>query len=78
VFVALVVPHLARLLIGPAHRYLLPASALLGSALLVFSDWLCRVTPADLDLPLSVVTAGLGAPYFLFLLRRHRRGEELA
>jgi iron complex transport system permease protein len=78
VFVALVVPHLARLLIGPAHRYLLPASALLGATLLVFSDWLCRIAPADLDLPLSVVTAGLGAPFFLFLLRRLRRGEELA
>lgn len=77
VFVALVVPHLARLCVGPAHRLLLPTSALLGAGLLVFSDWLCRITPADMNLRLGVVTAVLGAPYFLFLLRRHRRGEEL-
>jgi iron complex transport system permease protein len=76
-FVGLVVPHLARLLVGPAHRALLPTAALLGALLLVASDWLCRLAPPDANLRLGVVTALLGAPYFLFLLARHRRGEEL-
>jgi iron complex transport system permease protein len=76
-FVGLVVPHLARLLAGPAHRVLLPASALLGALLLVLADLLCRNAPADWSLRLGVVTSALGAPYFLYLLARHRRGEAL-
>jgi iron complex transport system permease protein len=76
-FVGLVVPHLARLLFGPTHRILLPASAVLGALLLVGSDLLCRLAPPDANLRLGVVTAVLGAPYFLFLLARHRRGEAL-
>lgn len=76
-FVGLVVPHLARLIVGPSHRVLLPASALLGAILLVASDLACRLAPPDMNLRLGVVTAFLGAPYFLYLLARHRRGEEL-
>lgn len=76
-FVGLVVPHLARLLVGPSHHRLLPASALLGALLLVVSDLACRLAPPDANLRLGVVTAFLGAPYFLFLLARHRRGEAL-
>lgn len=76
-FVGLVVPHLARLLVGPGHAALLPVSALLGALLLVGSDLVCRLAPPDANLRLGVVTAILGAPYFLFLLARHRRGEAL-
>lgn len=76
-FVGLVVPHLARLLIGPGHAALLPASAALGALLLIGSDLVCRLAPPDANLRLGVVTAILGAPYFLFLLARHRRGEAL-
>lgn len=76
-FIGLVVPHVARLLVGPAHRVLLPASALLGALLLVLADFLCRNTPPDWNLRLGVVTSLLGAPYFLYLLARHRRGEVL-
>lgn len=76
-FVGLVVPHLARLLVGPAHRTLLWTAAFLGALLLVGSDLLCRLAPPDANLRLGVVTALLGAPYFLFLLSRHRRGEVL-
>jgi len=76
-FVGLVVPHLARLLVGPAHGALLPASALLGAVLLVASDLACRLCPPEANLRLGVVTAFFGAPYFLFLLARHRRGEAL-
>jgi len=75
VFVGLVVPHLARLLVGPSHRVLLPAAALLGALLLVVSDQACRLAPPDWNLRLGVVTALLGTPYFLWLLARHRRGE---
>jgi iron complex transport system permease protein len=76
-FVGLVVPHLARLLVGPAHRLLLPMAALLGATLLAASDLGCRLAPPDASLRLGVVTAFLGAPYFLYLLARHRRGEAL-
>jgi iron complex transport system permease protein len=76
-FVGLVVPHLARLIVGPAHAILLPTSALLGALLLVGSDLVCRLAPPDMNLRLGVVTALLGAPYFLYLLARHRRGEAL-
>jgi iron complex transport system permease protein len=72
-----VVPHLARLLVGPAHRRLLPVAALLGGLLLAGSDLACRLAPPDWNLRLGVVTALLGAPYFLVLLARHRRGEAL-
>ncbi|MEQ8821290.1 MAG: iron ABC transporter permease [Sumerlaeia bacterium] len=71
-FVGLVVPHLLRLAVGPNHRLLLPASALLGAALLVGADLLARTIAAPAELPLGVVTALLGAPYFLWLLIRER------
>lgn len=76
-FVGLIVPHLARLIVGPVHRSLLPTAALLGALVLLLSDLLCRNVPAHWNLPLGVVTSVLGAPYFIVLLRRHRRGEEL-
>jgi len=73
-FVGLVVPHLVRLMVGPDHRYLLPASALLGGALLLAADLLARMVNAPAELPIGVVTALLGAPFFLSLLyfSRHR------
>jgi iron complex transport system permease protein len=76
-FLGLVVPHLARLLVGPSHRVLLPTSAFLGALLLVVSDWICRLSPAEWNVRLGVLTAFLGTPYFLWLLARHRRGEAL-
>ncbi len=69
-FVGLVVPHLLRLVVGPDHRLLLPASALLGAALLVVADLGARLAGG---IPVGVVTALLGAPFFLWLLRRSRR-----
>ena len=73
-FVGLVVPHVVRLLWGPGHRRLLPASALLGAAFLVGADALARTVLAPAELPVGVVTALVGAPCFLYLLRR-REGE---
>jgi iron complex transport system permease protein len=72
-FVGLIVPHLVRLVCGPDHRLLLPASALAGAAFLVLADLLARTLAAPAELPLGVVTAFLGGPFFLWLLRRSRR-----
>ncbi|MEO8604052.1 MAG: iron ABC transporter permease [bacterium] len=69
-FVGLVVPHLVRLAAGPDHRIVLPGSIALGAALLVGADVLSRTLVAPAELPIGVVTALVGAPFFLWLLRR--------
>ncbi len=69
-FVGLVIPHLVRLLIGTDHRLLLPASALTGGALLVVADTLARTLLAPQQLPVGILTALIGVPLFLYLLRR--------
>ncbi|EIQ00941.1 ABC-type Fe3+-siderophore transport system, permease component [Opitutaceae bacterium TAV1] len=71
-FVGLVVPHLIRLWRGPNHRLLLPASALLGALLLVLADLAARTIVSPLELPIGIVTAALGAPFFLYLLLRKK------
>jgi iron complex transport system permease protein len=71
-FVGLVVPHLLRLVIGPDHRNLLPCSALLGASLLLAADLVSRTLVAPAELPIGIVTAMLGAPFFLWLLLRNR------
>ncbi len=71
-FVGLVVPHIVRLSIGPDHRFLLPGSALLGALLLVLADALSRVIVAPAELPVGIVTALLGVPFFFSLLLRQR------
>jgi iron complex transport system permease protein len=77
-FVGLIVPHLLRLMIGPDHRYLLPGSVLLGPCLLLGADLIARTLIAPAELPLGIVTAFLGAPFFLWLLwQDHRRGKFL-
>ena len=73
-FVGLVVPHLIRLVLGPDHRTLLPASALLGASLLLLADLVARLTVLPAELPVGVVTAFGGAPFFLWLLLRRRSG----
>jgi iron complex transport system permease protein len=69
-FVGIIVPHLVRLLAGPDHRIVLPGSALLGAALVLWADVLARMLVRPAELPLGVVTALLGAPLFLHLIRR--------
>jgi iron complex transport system permease protein len=69
-FVGIIVPHLVRLLAGPDHRLVLPGSALLGAALVLSADVLARMLVRPAELPLGVVTALLGAPLFLHLIRR--------
>ncbi|MGF3022172.1 FecCD family ABC transporter permease [Methylobacterium aquaticum] len=73
-FVGLVVPHALRLAIGPDHRRLLPAAALLGGALLVLADVAARLVVAPAELPIGIVTALVGAPVFLWLLLSGQRG----
>jgi iron complex transport system permease protein len=72
-FVGLVTPHAMRLLLGPSHRLLLPASALGGAIFLTLADLLARVVIAPAVLPVGVFTALVGAPFFLFLLRNSKR-----
>lgn len=69
-FVGLVAPHLVRMWLGPDHRLLVPASALLGSIIILAADLTARLIAAPAELPIGVVTAFLGAPFFLWLLRR--------
>ncbi|XAY13992.1 iron ABC transporter permease [Metapseudomonas otitidis] len=71
-FIGLVVPHLVRLLAGPDHRVLLPASALAGASLILFSDLAARLVLSPAELPIGIVTALVGAPFFLYLLLRGR------
>jgi len=72
-FVGLIVPHIMRLVVGPDHRLLLPTSALAGALFLVVTDTIARANPQEL--PVGIVTAALGAPFFLFLLRRREVHE---
>ena len=76
-FVGLVVPHIVRLLLGPDHRVLLPASALAGAILLVVADTLSRTLIAPTEMPVGIITAILGVPFFISLLRqRHHYGMQ--
>ena len=71
-FVGLVVPHLLRLTLGPDHRILLPGAALLGASLLLGADLIARTLVAPAELPIGIVTAILGGPFFMYLLKRGR------
>ncbi|MFT4518267.1 MAG: iron complex transport system permease protein [Halioglobus sp.] len=76
-FVGLVVPHIVRMISGPDHRTLLPASALAGALLLVVADILARIVVAPTELPVGVITALVGVPFFISLLRnRHQYGMQ--
>lgn len=74
-FVGLVVPHIVRLLLGPDHRWLLPCTALLGATLLCLADVAARMLVQPQELAIGVLTALLGAPFFLFLIVQRRKGE---
>ncbi len=72
-FVGLVMPHMLRLLLGPDHRVLVPACLIGGGAYMIICDMLARVLPRQGEMPCGVITAMIGAPVFIFLLRRARR-----
>ncbi len=72
-FVGLVVPHVTRILLGPDHRVLLPAAAITGALFLLLCDTLGRVIAPPLEIRVGIMTALIGAPYFLYLIRRMRK-----
>lgn len=72
-FIGLIVPHIVRLIWGPDHRFLLPMSGLVGAVSLILADSAARTLFSPRELPLGVVTAVVGAPFFLYLLRRQKR-----
>lgn len=74
-FVGLMTPHAARLVLGPDHRLLLPASVLSGAIVMVLADLIARVVLAPVELPVGIVTALAGGPVFVWLLMRAQRGE---
>jgi iron complex transport system permease protein len=71
-FVGLIIPHLLRIAIGPDHRLLVPSAALAGAAFLVLCDTAARVALGGRELPVGAITAIVGGPLFLMLLRRHQ------
>ena len=70
-FVGLIIPHITRILVGPDHRILFPASALVGGIFLVWTDALARLLG---EMPVGILTAFFGAPFFIYLLRKRKRG----
>ena len=71
-FIGIVVPHLLRLVQGPEHKNLLPNCALLGAIVLLVADMIARVIVAPAELPIGIITAVLGGPFFLWILLRNR------
>jgi iron complex transport system permease protein len=71
-FVGIIVPHLLRLVIGPGHRRLLPASACLGAILMLGADTFARTIAAPAEVPIGILTALVGAPFFIIILLRQR------
>ncbi|WP_373285573.1 iron ABC transporter permease [Paraliobacillus quinghaiensis] len=72
-FVGLIAPHLARIMLGPSQKHLLPTTALLGAALLLFADILSRTLFVPKEIPSGIIVAIIGAPYFLFLMHRSNK-----
>jgi iron complex transport system permease protein len=75
-FVGLIIPHMCRLVVGSDHRCLLPVAAMVGATFLVLVDFAARMVLQPTELPLSIVTAFFGVPFFIWLLRRRERGRE--
>ncbi len=75
-FVGLVVPHMMRMIVGPDHRVLIPASALGGAIFLIIADTLARTLLPPLEIPVGALTALVGSPYFVYLLRKKRHSGE--
>jgi iron complex transport system permease protein len=71
-FVGLIIPHSVRLIFGPDHRLLIPASALIGASFLIASDTFARTVLAPTELPVGVITAAFGGPFFIYLLRTRK------
>ena len=71
-FVGLIVPHIMRIILGPDHRLLLPASVIAGGIFLVVADAIARTVIAPTEIPVGIITALVGAPFFFYVLRRRK------
>lgn len=72
-FVGLIIPHIVRLLIGPDHRILLPTSALLGGIFMIFADTIARTLISPIEIPVGIITALFGGPFFIYLLKSKKK-----
>ena len=72
-FVGLIIPHMMRMVMGPDHRHLVPATCLCSASFLVFCDTLSRTLFPPVEIPIGVITSLVGAPVFIFLLKTRRR-----
>jgi iron complex transport system permease protein len=72
-FIGLIVPHIARMLVGPDHKKLFPTAAILGGIFLIISDDLARILLAPMEVPVGIITALTGGPYFIYLLRKTKK-----
>ena len=77
-FVGIIVPHVVRLIAGPSYRVVLPVSMIGGAAFLVLADIAARTVQADTEVPIGVITAAVGAPFFLFVLRSRRARADMS
>ena len=68
-FVGLIVPHIVRLIVGTDYKYLIPGSVFLGSAVLMYSDTIARTIFSPIEIPVGVIMAAIGAPFFLYLFK---------
>lgn len=73
-FVGLIIPHIVRIILGPDHRRLLPASALIGGMFMVFADTIARTIISPVEIPVGIITALFGGPFFIYLLKTNKRG----
>ena len=71
-FVGLIIPHIVRILIGPDHRILLPSALIVGASFLVVCDTIARIVLPPAELPVGIITAISGVPFFIYLLRKTR------
>ncbi|HHQ68890.1 MAG TPA: iron ABC transporter, partial [Halothiobacillaceae bacterium] len=72
-FIGLMAPHIARMMIGPGHRMLIPMSMIVGAVLLLAADSFARTVAAPAEIPIGIVTSLIGGPFFLYLLLRKFR-----
>ena len=72
-FVGLIIPHIVRLIVGPDHRILLPSAALIGGIFMIFSDTIARTVISPVEVPVGIITALFGGPFFIYLLRKKKK-----
>lgn len=72
-FVGLIIPHIVRIIVGPDHRILLPSSGLIGGIFMIFADTIARTIISPIEIPVGIITALFGGPFFIYLLRKRKR-----